>query len=304
MKWLELSIQAPPEYVEPLSQIFHRYGQGGVAIEETGGFNLEEDEGFQIPGQITLRTYLPLNPAAKEKINRIELGVRLVSLVCELPALEQRVIEEEDWANSWKKHIQIIHIGRGMVLQPTWLEYHPQEGEVVIHLDPGMAFGTGHHPTTRMCLVEMEELLKPGMRVLDVGTGSGILSIAAAKLGAERVVALDIDPTSVKVALDNVKRNGVHRVVEVLQGSLPHPDVKAGTFDLAVANISSKVILQMADSLKSALRPAGLLIASGFILEKEKSLQERLVETGFKGFKIIYDDDWVTIVASLRNKIS
>ena len=302
MKWLELSIQTPPEYVEPLSQIFHRYGQGGVAMEEAGGFNPDEGEEPPPLGLVTLRTYLPLNASAEERFHRIDLGVRLISQVCDLPPLQQQVLEEEEWENSWKKHFQVTYIGRSIVLRPLWREYQPQKGEVVIDLDPGMAFGTGQHPTTRMCLLEIEDLLKPGIRMLDVGTGSGILSIAAAKLGAGRVVALDVDSTSVRVARRNVRSNGVRRLVHVFQGSLPYPKIQPGTFDLALANISAKVISQMADALRETLRPQGMLVASGIILENQGGVENSLTEAGFQISKFIYDGDWVTFVASLQGK--
>lgn len=299
MKWLELSVRAPPEFVEPLSQIFSRYGHGGVAVEEEGGFNPDEDERPPADAWVTVKTYLPLNPSAGERRNRIDLGVRLVAHVCPISPLRERVLDEEEWQSSWKQHFHVLHVGKRIVICPTWREYSPQESEIVISLDPGMAFGTGHHPTTRMCLERLEELVKPGMDVLDVGCGSGILSIAAAKLGARSVFGLEIDSVATRVAKQNLEENGVDYSVRIVQGTVPHPDIRPGSYHIAVANISAKVVSEMAVELVRALRPKGKVIASGILLDNKDGVEAALTSAGGQLEQPLIEGDWVTLVASI-----
>ena len=214
MKWLELSIRAPQEYVEPLSAVFQRHGYGGVAVELEGGYNPDEGETASDEATAVVRSYLPLNRTTAASREQIRVAVDLISLLCPLPPLEERVMDENEWMESWKSHFTVLHIGR-LVVRPSWMEYEAADGELVIGMDPGMAFGTGHHPTTRMCMAELDRLVKPGMSVLDVGTGSGILTIAAAKLGASRVYALDVDPVAVKAARANVRENALRHTVRL-----------------------------------------------------------------------------------------
>ncbi|MCI0438512.1 MAG: 50S ribosomal protein L11 methyltransferase [Chloroflexi bacterium] len=300
MKWLELSVTAPPEYVEPLSQIFYRYGQGGVAIEEKGGYNLDEGETPSASDWVTLKTYIPVNSTTDERRNRIDLGVRLVAHVSPISPLRERVLDEEEWANSWKEHFHVLHIGRRIVISPTWREYAPQDSDVVISLDPGMAFGTGHHPTTRMCLEQLEELMRPGLDVLDVGCGSGILSIAAARLGARRVLGMEIDSVAVNVAKKNVDENGVAHTIHVIEGTLPYPGVRADSYDLALANISSKVVAEIAGDLARVVRPGGKIVASGILLDNKHLVENALAASNCALEKTLVDGDWVTLVASVR----
>ncbi len=298
-RWLELSVRTPQEYVEPLSQVFHRYGQGGVAVEMAGGFNPDEGEtGPKDDHWAIVRTYLPVNSSTKDRRSHIDLGVRLISKVAPLSPLQERILGPEEWEEAWKEHFHVLHLGRRLVIRPTWREYQPQGHEVVIDLDPGMAFGTGYHPTTHMCLCELEDLIRPGMAVLDVGAGSGILSIAAVKMGAEMVLALDMDPIAVKVARANVRANGVGTKVKLASGSLPSPRVQPGAFDLALVNISAWVVSRMAQDLAAALKPGGLLVASGMILDKKKEVEASLMQAGLAVNRVITQGDWVAIVAS------
>ena len=297
-RWVELSVEAPAEYVEPLSQIFHRYGDGGVAIETGGGHNPDEGETAAPGSPATLKAYLPLDSAFRDRRSRIDIGVRLVGHVANVSPLRERVLDEEEWESSWKQHFQPLRIGKKTVICPTWRQCYFGESDIVVTLDPGMAFGTGHHPTTRMCLERLEEMVRPGMRVLDVGCGSGILSIAAAKLGAKSVLALEIDSVAVDVARRNVEDNGVGQVVSVSHGSLPHPDVRTGSYDIAVANISAKVVSEIAGELVSALAPGGHLIASGIIEENRSGVEQHLAETEAHVDSTVSDGDWVTMVIS------
>ena len=299
MKWLELSVQSPPEFVEPLSQIFYRYGHGGVALEEEGGYNPDEGESPPIPSTITLRTYLPLNSTTQERRSRIDIAVRLVAHVCPIPPLQERVLEEQEWQDSWKEHFHVLRVSSRIVIKPTWRSYEPTDGDIVISLDPGMAFGTGHHPTTRMCLERLDQVCRPGMDVLEIGCGSGILSIAAARLGARSVFALEIDSVAVGVAKQNIRENGAMHNIRVAQGTLPHPEVHPGSYDIAVANISAKVVSEMAKELVTAVRSGGEVIASGIVLEHKDGVAQDLAAAGGRIAEPIVDGDWVTLVASV-----
>ena len=297
MKWLELSIRATPEYVEPLSELFRRYGEGGVVVEEEGDWDPDNDpDDPGPPTSVVVRTYLPLDVTAHNRRGMIDVGVRLISLLQPMDGLQERVLEEEEWEAAWKAHFTLLRVGKRLVIKPTWQEYSPRAGELVVELDPGMAFGTGHHPTTRMCMEELELRVAPGMRVLDLGTGSGILAIVAAKLGAGSVLALDVDAVAVRAARANLRHNGVSRKIRTFQGTLPHPQAPPGSFHLVVANITATAIAGVAHPLAEVLAPDGVVVASGIIRERQAEAEEALKEV----LVILdrrYDGDWVTLVA-------
>ena len=299
MKWIELSVEAPPEYVEPLSEVFYRYGHGGVAIEERELPG--EGEGDTPPdgGWVTVKTYIPLDSSAEERRNHIDLAVRLVAHLCPISSLRERVLEEEDWQSAWKEHFPVLHIGKRTVVVPTWREYKPKRSDLIIEIDPGMAFGTGHHPTTRMCLELLEELVMPGVDLLDVGCGSGILSIAAAKLGAGSVLGLEVDPVAVRVAQANVQKNGVAPTTRIALGTLPHPAIPRDSYDITVANISAKVVTVLAGELVAVLRSGGTLIVSGILREASVEVAQRLGEAGVVVKGSHTQGDWVSLVLSV-----
>ena len=294
-KWVELSIEAPAEYVEPLSHLFLRYGKGGVVTEEPGGYSPDEGESPPVPDRVTVKTFYPLDDESDARFGRIDVGVRLMSQLTCMSPLTQRVIEEREWADAWKEHFHPLRVGERLVVAPSWREFAPGEGDVVIRLDPGMAFGTGHHPTTRMCLEEVEALVEPGMEVLDAGCGSGILSIAAALLGARRAFGLDVEEVAVSVAQANAAENGVAGVVSAVVGSLPHPQVREGGYDLVLANISAKVGIELAEALASAIRPGGALVVSGFLLKDEEAVRRAYAGAGGAVEGRQEEGDWVTL---------
>ena len=297
MKWLELSLRAPTEYVEPLSVIFQRHGYGGVAVELVGGYNPDEGETQADDSTAILRSYLPINRMTASRKEQIRVAVDLISRLCSLSPLEERVMEEGEWMELWKSHFSVLNMGR-IVVCPSWLEYTSKPGEVVIRMDPGMAFGTGHHPTTRMCLTELEKLVTLGMKVMDVGTGSGILTIAAAKLGAEHVLALDIDSLAIKAARANVRANGLQRVVTVQHRTIsPEDDIETG-FDLIVANLYTKVILSIAPILVAQLAPKGTLIVSGILAERVAEVKRNLEAVGCTLLRMDCEGDWAVLVGS------
>ena len=296
LKWLELSVSAPPEFVEPLSHIFYRYGHGGVALEQQGGFNPDEGETASETAWVTLKTYLPINESTDERRNLIDVGVRLVAHVGPVTELVARTVDEDEWQNSWKEHFHVLRVGRRLVVKPTWREYDPRPTDVVIVLDPGMAFGTGHHPTTRSCLEQLERLVAPGASVLDFGCGSGILSIAASKLGASSVLGVEADSSAVRVAKQNARENGVQHNVLVVEGTLPRPEARPGAFDVAVANISAKVVSEASTELVKAVKPGGVVIASGIIVDNKAVVERSMAAAGAALADTIVDGDWVTLV--------
>ena len=278
--WQEISISVPFEYVEPISYLFDRYGYG-LAMEEDG------------PDRIKLRTYLPGD--ARQRYAHIEVGVKLTNILEPIGELTATPLADADWQNAWKSHFNLLKIGRRLVIKPSWIDYEPAAEELVIELDPGLAFGTGYHPTTYTCLQAMEHYARPGMAVLDLGVGSGILTIAALKLGAARVVALDIDPQAIQSARQNFRRAGIRRQIDLAQGSLPHPLAPAATFDLAVANISARGVRERAADLRAALRPEGTLIASGIIQEQHQETAAALHQAGFAHIEVWPKEDWITL---------
>ncbi len=297
-EWIELSIEAPPEYVEPLSEILRRYSEGGVAVEQPGGFNPDEGEAPIVPERVTVKAYLPLDDTTDYRRARIDVAVRLVAHLAPVSALRERRVTQDEWENGWKDYFNVLNVGDRIVICPTWREHEARDGEVVISLDPGMAFGTGHHPTTRMCLEVIERELKPGDSVLDVGCGSGILSIAAAKLGAGATVGLEIDRPAVGVARSNAELNDVLDSLEIVQGTLPNPAAPIGSFDLVVANISAHVVAEISAHLVDCMAHGGTLLASGIIDKHKPNVVDSLQSAGVSVVDRIVDGDWVALVAS------
>ncbi len=296
--WLELSIETPPEYVEPLTEIFHRYGEGGVAVEQPGGFSPDEGESPPVPDRVVVKTYLPYDPTTDHRRSQIDVGVRLVAHLAPLTELRERRVTQEEWQNSWKEFFHVLRVGERIVICPTWREYEAKPDEIIVNLDPGMAFGTGHHPTTRMCLEMVEQTVTPGARVLDLGCGSGILSIAAVKLGAGDAVGFEIDPVAVKAGRSNIALNSADGAIELVHGTLPSPKAPPGSFDLVLANISALVVTDMAAQLVGCLAPGGRLVVSGVIEKHLDGVTDALTAEGVTIDRQEIDGDWVALLAS------
>jgi ribosomal protein L11 methyltransferase len=287
MTWLEVSVEVDHEAAEVVAEVFSRFAPRGVVIEAgPGGLTA---------GPVVVRAYLAKDDELPAKKRRVEEALWHLGQIRPIPAPVFRPVEDADWAEAWKAGLEVLHIGRQIVVQPTWRDYVPAPEDVVIQLDPGMAFGTGLHPTTQMCLVALEELMHPQAAVLDLGTGSGILAIAAAKLGAGRVEAVDNDPVAVRAARQNVAANGVEGIVHVARGSLPQV---SGDYDLVVVNILAKVIVELMDqSLATRVRPGGSVIAAGIITEQESEVIAALERAGLVLAERQHSGDWVCLVA-------
>jgi len=287
---IEISLPIAGELVEPVWELFERHG-GGAVLETRVRGPLDGHAGAP---ETWLRTYLPVGDA--EARLRIELGLWHLGQIMALPEATIRTLAEANWAEAWKAHYVAQRVGPFLVT-PTWLEPPQDEGLVVLRLDPGMAFGTGQHPTTRLCLAALEGRAGPATRVLDVGTGSGILAIGAALLGAQRPVALDIDPRAVETALANAAVSGV--AIDGRATTLPEllAEGSCGPFDLVLANLLAGIVTGLADDLANATRPGGTLIASGILDEQAAAVAEALTAAGFAQPEVRIEGDWVALIA-------
>jgi len=295
-QWLELSTLVEPEAVESVSAAFAEHGQG-VAIEQVVESSRDGDV-VNLPADtpVLVKTYLPLaDPSVEERRQQLEKAVWALGKLRQVGALQVRALRESDWANAWKEHFFVHRVGQRTVIVPSWreAEYAPQAGDVVLLLDPGMAFGTGLHPTTRLCLQAAEELVTPGCSVLDVGAGSGILSIAAARLGAKRVVAVEIEPVAARVCEDNVARNGAADVVAVRSGTLDATESEK--FDIILANITIATLLGLHPQLATHLKPGGVAVLSGVLAERADELLTALRGAGWRHEGTDQEQDWVAL---------
>lgn len=311
MRWLEISVTTDSEAAEAVAELFNRYGQGGAVLETPLDCFENELPTCSPPDTVIVKTYLAPESTTAQALSRLEEGLWHLSQIYPIPAAVVRELADEDWAEAWKKQYHQLRVGRRIVVVPVWEDYAPVPDEAVIRLEPGMAFGTGLHPTTRLCLQALEVHLTPGRTVLDVGTGSGVLAIAAAGLGARSVLALDADPGAVTVAEENVALNGVADKVTVRHGSLPGGDLvpwhfmtdsglellKAGQFDLILINILAPVIVGMAPALAARCARGGSLITAGLIESQEEGVVEALQEQRFQVIERAQEKDWVSLVA-------
>ena len=287
MEWLEVSVTVENEAAEAVAEVLSRYAHRGVVIEAG-------PEGWNT-GPVIVRAYLPADDQLQVNKRRIEEALWHLGQIRPVSAPTFCSVAEADWAEAWKERLNVLHVGRHIVIRPSWRDYVPAHGDLVIQLDPGMAFGTGLHPTTQMCLVALEELICPGAEVLDLGTGSGILAIASARLGAGHVLAVDNDPIAVDAARDNVMNNGVQGTVSVMCGSLTET---SGSYDLVVVNILARVIVEMVqEGLATRVRSGGGLIAAGILANQEPEVVAALKRGDFTLVERQQRDDWVCLVA-------
>jgi len=297
--WLELAVEADVEAVEAVSEILGRVARGGTSVEPA--FRLV-DEGLGAaldPSRpAVVRAYLPLLDQADadravDEVTRA-LGHLQAFGLRPIGELRTRIVAEADWADAWKSHFPVLRVGRRIVIRPTWREHQAAPDDVVLALDPGMAFGTGLHPTTRLCLAILESIAARRRlgRVLDLGCGSGILSVAAARLNADDVLGVDVDPIAVEASLANAGRNGVERVVRARVGSVPTGE---GPFDLVAANLVATLLVELGSSIAAELAPGGTLVASGIFVDREAEVRDAFGSLGLEAVGRSAEDDWVAL---------
>lgn len=309
--WIEVRVITKSEALEPISGIFYSLDCKGVAIEDPNDI-LGREQGpltwdfadinvLEHKGKVAVvKAYFAeednieeVLSYVNERINELkEMGLDLGEA-----KVEHEKMHEEDWANTWKQYYKPSKVGEKIVVKPIWEEYEAKDGELVVNLDPGMAFGTGTHETTRMCIQALERYVEEESTVFDVGCGSGILAIAAAKLGAKLAVGVDLDPVAVESSKENVEYNNLDNI-EILHGNLV--EVIDGKADIVVANILAEIICILTDDVKRVLKEGGVFITSGIIHDRVDMVCEKLEATGFEVVEKNRDGEWNCIVAKLK----
>ena len=310
MTWVEVQIKTDHEFEEIVSNIMYDLGVTGLAIEDPRDvleFERSEENWDFIdsslfssdPDSIIIKAYFSEGEDLVDKIEQVRENIEKNPMEKYGHSLgEVTVVEvyEKNWAEAWKKYYKPLKIGERVVIKPSWEEYEKKENdEIIIELDPGMAFGTGTHETTILCIRALEKYVKENNIVYDIGCGSGILSIAAAKLGAKKVIGIDLDNVCINVSNENIKANEVDSIVEIKKGNLL--DVVEGKADIIVSNIIAEVITKMIPELKDSLYSNGIFIASGIIVEKIDMVETALINEGFKILEINQIEDWASIVS-------
>lgn len=311
MKWAEITIKTTTEAVEAITNILYEQNVGGVSIEDPKDFKFQkkheydwdfvEEEIFNSGYDgVIIKTYITEErdvsddiKLIKEKIDGLkEFGINVGEAIVELSQ-----VDEEDWANEWKNYYKPTKIGEKIVVKPTWEEYEAADTDLIIELDPGMAFGTGTHETTSMCIRELEKYVRPESKVFDIGCGSGILAIAAAKLGAKNVLAVDLDEVAVKVSKENIELNKVEGSVNALHGNLM--EVVNDKADIVVANIIADIIKILAKDIKQFMKDEAVFISSGIIHAKVDEVKEALTQNGLEIVHVESLGEWNAIVSKI-----
>lgn len=311
MDWLEVTVRTNTAGADLISELLISAGAKGTSIEDRFDAFSEPTDATQwdlidpsviekMDEDTLVHAYFPAETTDRDAIET--LRARLAALTPEWLGFDagKRVLEianvrEEDWAENWKKYYKPFRVGKHIVVRPVWEAYEPQEGDKVISIDPGMAFGNGTHETTSMCLGLVEDYIKPGYEVLDVGTGSGILAIASVLMGAQSAVGIDLDPVAVRVANENIERNGLSDSVHAQVGDLVKGiDTQA---DVVFANIIADAVIMLSRAIRAHMKPGGVFICSGIILEREQDVLDALAEAGFVVDRIEHRGEWSAIAA-------
>ena len=284
MRWAEIQVETTAQAQEAVANLMIENGCGGTAT--------------QGEAPVLVTCYLPVDDRLEERL------LRMAARIKDLPRfgldigpgeITIKYAEEQDWAEAWRQYFHTIRVGKRVVVKPTWEKYERKAGDVVVEVDPGMAFGTGNHPTTQLCLRALEKYMRPRRVAVDFGTGSGILAIAAAKLGASLVIAFDCDDTAVRAARANVQQNNLEERIEV------HKSDGLGFIncrvDLVTANLVAETIMGQSQALADLLKTGGVLIASGITADRSVEVEQSLRNAGFDIAEILTQDEWVTIVA-------
>lgn len=304
--WLEASLVVDGELAEAISEVMSRYVSGGVVIESTSISDEESGPG-KVTGPLRVSGYLPVDDQLEHSKLKLQEALWHLGMIQPLPDLEFRPVAELDWAEVWKEHFHPIQIGGKLSIIPVWMDIE-DEHQFAIKLDPGMAFGTGTHPTTQLCLEVIADILDAerhedaaAVSMIDIGCGSGILGIAAVKLGAKRVLGVDLDADAVASAVQNAQINRVNEDMQLGVGSLE--EIAAGKYwiskgEIVVANILAPVIIRLLEQgLAELLAPGGRLILSGILAEQGPEIESKIKTSGLNIFQTNQMGDWIVIVA-------
>ncbi len=297
-KWLEVSLTVDGELAEAVAEVLDRFATGGVVVESNVKYRNVEDEGTPY-GPVKVYGFLDVDAKLEDKRHKLEEALWYLNAIRELPQPVYREIADQNWMTAWKEHYRPIEIGKRLLILPAWMEQKDMT-RVAVKIDPSMAFGTGTHPSTQLCLGLVEDYVQPGQQVIDIGCGSGILSIAAVKLDASHALAVDIDAESVKATLEACGYNGVVEHVEAGKGSVS--EILKGEFSLkqaplVLANILAPVLIQLFDAgMAETITPGGVIILAGILAEQGKSVRESAEGKGLKFVEERHSGDWVALV--------
>ncbi|NLJ65704.1 MAG: 50S ribosomal protein L11 methyltransferase [Clostridiales bacterium] len=310
MNWIELAIKTTGEGIDAVTEILNNVGINGVIIEDPRDIEqfkankadwlyVDENLGYSDEA-VVIKGYLPDNDVLYEYVqtirNRLEwLTKQDLGIDIGIAELKLSNVREEDWANNWKKYFKPKKIGKHLVVKPSWEEYNPSEGEVILELDPGMAFGTGTHETTILCVRALEDWITPDKTLLDVGTGTGILAITGILLGAKSTLAIDLDLDAVRIANENASRNKVTEKIDVVHGDLM--DKVQGKFEVVVVNIIADVIIEITKGIREYLTDDGIFIASGIILDRIDDVEKAIKRAGLTIIEIKTMGEWAVVVS-------
>ena len=295
MSWLELSLILNGELAEAVTEVLSRYASGGIALEMAA-----DDKGaFTATKDVLVRAYIPIDGQEDEQRRRIEEGLWHLSRIQPLPEPEFKVLDEADWQTSWHKHFRPIPIGKRLLITPPWITIEESKRKVIV-LEPGMAFGTGLHPTTRMCLEALEDIVQRGDNILDIGCGTGILSIASVLLGASHALAVDTDDIAVQAARENAERNHVAEYIQIETGSLEQVktlQTENQKTDIIVANILSHVLMDLIQfGLATYVKPMGRIILSGILTEQIEPMLNLAADADLKLIEVRSEKDWRALI--------
>lgn len=304
MNWKELSILTEGVCVEAIAGILHNMGSGGVVIEDPqaarkyinrDGWKPESvSEDFLNHEFVVVKAYFP-----EDKDVMDVLAKSIEAVECNFHVKCKVFVDEvrnEDWEETWKKYYHAFKIGERLVIKPSWEEYTSEENEVIVNIDPGMAFGTGIHASTRFCLRFVDQYIQGGEHIIDAGCGSGILSIAAARLGAQSVFAMDIDDLAVRIARENVTLNGLNDIIEVQAGNIVE-EIRGRKADMMLANITAEVVVELVPEAARTIKAGGYLFGSGIVDSRWPGVKKALEENGFEIEQVLQDVDWIGVAA-------
>lgn len=297
--WYQLSVDVDSESVEAVSELFGRYGfNEGVAIDEP---YVQDEDGDNVAiatdKPFTIHTYVPEADFRPEIIEEMRQALYFLGQLRGVSDVRVTSLAEEDWANAWKDHFQVQRIGQRVVIRPPWREYEPQDDDVVIVLDPGMAFGTGLHPSTKLSMLGTEDVVKPGDTVLDVGTGSGILAIAAVKLGANKADTVDVESVAVDATRENADRNDVGDRIAVELGSVgPGQPFWGEQYDVVLANIIARVLIELSEAIVAHTKPGGFMVLAGIIESREQDVIDAFAKAGAEVVTRRTSEDWISLI--------